>query len=154
MIVFFSLVGGKGRRSSPEIFILKTHFVMNSDAVMRRWNCSVPIHPPPPWHPRGHHFFGGCLGLFNTLFLPCLALIHPFDPFIFQWFALFSLPFPVPALFYHSNFSSVPGLPDGRMGAEKFDRPIMTWIIHRRTKIQLTKSKFWHSFENLVYRKY
>ena len=52
-------------------------------------------------------FLGAAL-VFITLFLPCPVLINHFTPLILEWSALFSLHFPVPRPFYHTNYSSNP----------------------------------------------
>ena len=67
-------------------------------------------------HPRGHLFFGGCPGVLITLFLPCPALYKRFNHSFFQ----------SPALFHHTHFSSDPGAATGGMGAEQFDRRIIS----------------------------
>ena len=94
----------------------------SSMVIMRRSNCSDPT---PPRSPSGTSlFWGGCPGLFITLFLPCLALINHLSPFIFKCPALFSLHFRVPRPFLSQTF--YPGCPGvgGWMFAEKCDRRI------------------------------
>ena len=81
----------------------------------------------PPWHPRGHHFFG-CPGLLITFFLPCPALINHFNPFIFQCPALFFTPFSSAPPFFMTHIF----LLTGGVGSEQFDRRI----------VQLCKSSF------------
>ena len=80
---------------------------------MRRLNCSALI---PPGTPRGHHFFGGCPGLFITLFLLSPALINHFNLFIFECPALSSLQFRVPRPFLSHTLSSDPGAARGDGG--------------------------------------
>ena len=66
--------------------------------------------------PRGHHFFGGCPGLFITLFLPSPTLINHFNPFIFECPSLFHFIFQCPALFITHILTLTPGLPRGGWG--------------------------------------
>ena len=82
--------------------------------------------PHPPGTPVDITFFGGCPGLFITLFLPYPSLIIHFYLFIFECSALFHFIFECPALFYHTHtFPLTPGLPRGGIGAEQFDRRII-----------------------------
>ena len=91
---------------------------------MRRSNCSAPI---PPGHPRVHHFFGDCPGLFITLFLPCPALINHFNPFIFHCSFPFSPRFPVPRPFLSHTFFLWPrGCPGGDGGKTIWEE--ITWF--------------------------
>ena len=90
---------------------------------MRRSNCSAPI-LPPPGHPRGHHFFGGCPGLLITLFFPCPALYKHSNHSFFQ----------CPALIDHTHFSSDPEAALGSGG---------------RGQNNLTGALFFAAFNNL-----
>ena len=102
------------------------------------WTFFHPIYAPvklfcphPPGYPRGHHFLGGCPGLFITLFLPCATLINHFNPLILECLALFSLHFPVPRPFLsHKCFLWPRGCPGG-IGAEQFDRRITGEIMYK-----------------------
>ena len=76
--------------------ILQNNFNHYHLILMPRSNFSAPI--PPPGHPRGHHFLGGCPGLLITLFSPCPALYKHSNHSFFQ----------CPALIYHTHFSSDP----------------------------------------------
>ena len=79
------------------------------------------ILPPFPTGNPGHITFFCLPRSFITLFLPCPALInHLFNSFIFQCAALSLLYFSVPALFYHTNFTSDPGAARRGWGQNNF----------------------------------
>ena len=79
--------------------------------VLRRSNCSAPIHLPPGL-PKENHFFC-CPGLFITLLLPYPALVDFLNPFIFQCPVLSSLHFAVSRPFLSHTFFICPGLSGG-----------------------------------------
>ena len=78
------------------------------NSIMRRSNCSAPIHPS---------LFCCCPGVLITLFLSCPGLINPFNYFIFQYPALFSPHFfSAPPFFITHIFHWPLGCPGGGWG--------------------------------------